>query len=137
MAPSSGSANSIKPDESVNPSWSQAARPNRSSSLSGRPAASCISCPIEAVGGISIASATVSIVALDLAARELHVLRQSSSAEIDKAYLSVARAIEFPTERSLTAHAFFYPPSNADYQAPESERPPLIVISHGGPTHAS
>jgi dipeptidyl aminopeptidase/acylaminoacyl peptidase len=82
-------------------------------------------------------SATVSIIALDLATRELQVVRQSSSVEIDNAYLSVPRAIEFPTENSLTAHAFFYPPSNADYQAPEDERPPLIVISHGGPTHAS
>ena len=27
-----------------------------------------------------------------------------------------------------------YPPQNPDYQAPENERPPLIVKSHGGPT---
>ena len=81
--------------------------------------------------------ATVSIIALDLATRELEVLRQSSTVEIDKTHLSVPRAIEFPTENSLTAHAFFYPPSNADYEAPNDERPPLIVISHGGPTSAS
>jgi dipeptidyl aminopeptidase/acylaminoacyl peptidase len=82
-------------------------------------------------------AATVSIITLDLATRELTVLRQSSSVEIDQAYLSVPRAIEFPTENSLTAYAFFYPPSNADYLAPPDERPPLIVISHGGPTHTS
>jgi len=33
-----------------------------------------------------------------------------------------------------TAHAFFYPPQNKDYRAPDEERAPLIVISHGGPT---
>ncbi|HXU35557.1 MAG TPA: prolyl oligopeptidase family serine peptidase [Blastocatellia bacterium] len=81
-------------------------------------------------------SATVSIISLDLATRELDVLRQSSSIEVDSGYLSVPRAVEFPTENSLSAHAFFYPPANADFQAPENERPPLIVISHGGPTHS-
>ena len=81
-------------------------------------------------------SATVSIISLDLATRELNVLRRSSSIEVESAYLSVARAVEFPTENSLSAHAFFYAPVNADFQAPEDERPPLIVISHGGPTHA-
>ncbi len=44
------------------------------------------------------------------------------------------RAIEFPTEGGLTAHAFFYPPTNPDFEAPDGERPPLIVESHGGPT---
>lgn len=82
-------------------------------------------------------SATMSIIALDLATREIEVLQQSSSIQIDEAYLSIPRALEFPTEISLTSYAFFYPPSNADFQAPENERPPLIVISHGGPTHAS
>lgn len=81
-------------------------------------------------------SATVSIISLDLATRELNVLRQSSSIEVDSAYLSVPRSVEFPTENSLSAYAFFYPPANTDFQAPEDERPPLIVISHGGPTHA-
>ena len=45
-------------------------------------------------------------------------------------------AIEFPTEGGLTAHAFYYAPKNKDYAAPEGERPPLLVISHGGPTSA-
>ena len=81
-------------------------------------------------------SATTAIINLDLGTRELKPLRQSSSIEVDSAYLSVPRAVEFPTENSLTAHAFFYAPSNADYRAPQDERPPLIVISHGGPTHA-
>ncbi|HJZ67318.1 MAG TPA: prolyl oligopeptidase family serine peptidase, partial [Blastocatellia bacterium] len=44
---------------------------------------------------------------------------------------------EFPTENNLTAYAFFYAPSNPDYGAPADERPPLIVISHGGPTSSS
>ena len=33
-----------------------------------------------------------------------------------------------------TAHAFHYAPRNAAFEAPAGEHPPLIVISHGGPT---
>ncbi|HSB10756.1 MAG TPA: S9 family peptidase [Blastocatellia bacterium] len=79
----------------------------------------------------------MSIVSLDMETRHCEVLRRSSSVKVDEAYLSAPRAIEFPTENDLTAHAFFYPPTNRDYDAPPTERAPLIVISHGGPTSAS
>jgi dipeptidyl aminopeptidase/acylaminoacyl peptidase len=65
------------------------------------------------------------------------VLRRSSDLEIDSGYLSVPKPVEFPTENGLTAHAFFYPPKNRDYAAPDGELPPLLVMSHGGPTSAS
>ncbi len=64
-------------------------------------------------------------------------LRSSSDAALDEGYVSRAQAIEFPTETGLTAHAFYYPPTNRDYAAPKGETPPLIVISHGGPTSAA
>jgi dipeptidyl aminopeptidase/acylaminoacyl peptidase len=75
-----------------------------------------------------------SIVRLDLEMRTFEVLRRSSSLEIDEAYLSTPRAVEFPTEEGLTAYGFFYPPKNPDYCASAGERPPLLVESHGGPT---
>jgi len=62
------------------------------------------------------------------------VLRESSTVDLDGGWLSLPRAIEFPTEHGLTAHALFYPPASPHYQAPSGERPPLIVNSHGGPT---
>ena len=34
-------------------------------------------------------------------------------------------------------HAFYYAPKNPDYEAPPGERPPLLVLSHGGPTGAT
>jgi dipeptidyl aminopeptidase/acylaminoacyl peptidase len=75
-----------------------------------------------------------SVIRLVLAAREFSVLRQSSSLEIDEAFISQPQALEFPTENNLTAHAFYYPPRNPDFIAPENEKPPLLVMSHGGPT---
>ena len=78
-----------------------------------------------------------SIVQLDLATGKAEVLRRSNDLEIDSAYFSIPEAIEFPTEDGQTAHAFFYPPRNRDYLAPEGELPPLLVKSHGGPTSAA
>jgi len=80
---------------------------------------------------------STSLVQLDLATREPQVLRRSSKVEVAPGYLSVPQAIEFPTEHGRTAHAFFYAPKNRDYAAPPDERPPLLVISHGGPTGAT
>jgi dipeptidyl aminopeptidase/acylaminoacyl peptidase len=61
-------------------------------------------------------------------------LRSSSSLSLDPGCISVPDAIDFPTEGGLISHAFYYPPRNADFSALPSDRPPLIVISHGGPT---
>ena len=77
-----------------------------------------------------------SVVQLDLATGQLDVLRRASQVAVAPGYLSPPRAIEFPTEDGLTAHAFFYAPRNVDYVAPPGERPPLLVLSHGGPTSA-
>jgi dipeptidyl aminopeptidase/acylaminoacyl peptidase len=74
------------------------------------------------------------IVRLDVGTGETETLRTSLDVDVPTAYLSVPYAIEFPTEGSLTGHALFYPPANPDYQAPEGERPPLVVETHGGPT---
>ncbi|HVB06902.1 MAG TPA: S9 family peptidase [Acidimicrobiales bacterium] len=62
------------------------------------------------------------------------VLRESRAATVAVDYLSVPRAIEFPTTGGGRAHALFYGPRNAEYIGPFGARPPLIVQSHGGPT---
>lgn len=78
-----------------------------------------------------------SIVELDLITRRFSVLRRSHNLEIDAGYFSVPIPVEFPTSDGLTAHAFFYSPTNRDFSAPDQERPPLLVQSHGGPTAAA
>ena len=75
-----------------------------------------------------------SIVRLDTTSHRLDILRQSSTLTIDRGYISVPGAIEFPTEGGLTAYGYYYPPQNKDFQAPDGELPPLVVLSHGGPT---
>lgn len=74
------------------------------------------------------------IALLDLGTGQIEVLRRSGSPGVDAAYLSTAQAIRFPTGQNQTAHAFYYPPANPDFAAPPGERPPLLVVSHGGPS---
>ena len=87
------------------------------------------------VGGSDTRPAAM--VRLDLSTGDFEVLRRSTDLTIDSGYISVAQPIEYPTEDDLTAHAYFCPPQNEDYAAPEGERPPLIVTIHGGPTSAT
>ncbi len=74
------------------------------------------------------------LISLDPASGEQATLRTSSFSTLVGAFISSPRSIEYPSADGRTAHAFFYPPSNPDHAAPQGERPPLIVISHGGPT---
>ncbi len=83
------------------------------------------------------ATAPTALVVMDLQTQELEVIRISSQVTIEPSYFSVPEAIAFPTEQGLTAYGFYYPPCNPDYVAPEGEKPPLIVKSHGGPTAAT
>lgn len=77
------------------------------------------------------------LVKFGLDSGKIEVLRRSSGVAVDPGYLSVPEDLEFPTEKGMTAYAFFYPPVNRDFIAPFGELPPLIVMSHGGPTGAT
>lgn len=57
-----------------------------------------------------------------------------AGAAVSAAYASRPHALAFPTGGGATAHAFYYPPLNPRFAAPEGEHPPLIVTVHGGPT---
>jgi dipeptidyl aminopeptidase/acylaminoacyl peptidase len=78
-----------------------------------------------------------SILEMDLATRQIKVLQRANNVEIDPGYIAVAEPVEFATENGQTAHAFYYAPTNKDFAAPDGERPPLLVKSHGGPTSAA
>lgn len=78
-------------------------------------------------------------IALELARIDLGsglhtVLARSIEQLPDTGYLSVPQSIRYPSANGRHAYAFFYPPTNADYAPLAGEKPPLIVIGHGGPT---
>ena len=79
----------------------------------------------------------MSLLSLDVASGALETLQRAHALEVDSAYLSAPEPVEFETTGGRTAHAFYYPPRNPDHAAPEGERPPLLVKSHGGPTAAA
>ncbi|MCY4226142.1 MAG: prolyl oligopeptidase family serine peptidase [Gammaproteobacteria bacterium] len=55
--------------------------------------------------------------------------------EIDHA--PVSEFVEFATSREEVAYGLFLAPLNPGFTGPDSQRPPLIVMIHGGPTGRS
>jgi dipeptidyl aminopeptidase/acylaminoacyl peptidase len=60
-------------------------------------------------------------------------IRAAAPAVIPQESTSPGAPIDFST-RGGNGHAFWYPPKNRNYESPPGELPPLIVLSHGGPT---
>ncbi len=77
------------------------------------------------------------VIELELADGRMQIIRRASSNSITADYFSTPETLEFPSANELSAYGYFYPPCNPDFTAAEGERPPLIVISHGGPTSAT
>jgi dipeptidyl aminopeptidase/acylaminoacyl peptidase len=75
-----------------------------------------------------------SVVCIDTATEDSRIIYSTTDQALDIHYLSIPRPIEFPTDGELDAYALFYPPLNPEYIGPPDELPPLLVISHGGPT---
>ncbi|EDX87880.1 peptidase, S9A/B/C family, catalytic domain protein [Synechococcus sp. PCC 7335] len=74
------------------------------------------------------------LVRLNLETAQITEVRRSSSLEIDPGYLSKPTVISFPTTGGFNAYGIYYPPQNKDFEASVTERPPLLVKTHGGPT---
>ena len=97
-------------------------------------------CPVPFAGGWALPGADTDRPArLDLlhADGRRETLARAAPDDPDPAFVSRGEAVSFPTSGGRTAHAWFYPPKNPGFAAPEGERPPLVVRSHGGPTGAS
>ena len=71
---------------------------------------------------------------LDVDSGAVEIVRRAGERPTGPEHLSWPELIEFPTSGGQTAFAFFYPPTNPDVEPVDGERPPLIVMSHGGPT---
>lgn len=76
------------------------------------------------------------LVAINLTTGSFDVICRSSPTDPDPRYTSKPQTICFPSGQDQ-AYGFYYPPCNADFAAPDSDKPPLICIVHGGPTAAT
>jgi dipeptidyl aminopeptidase/acylaminoacyl peptidase len=63
-------------------------------------------------------------------------LRESTSERIPREWISIPEAVTF-TIKDRDVHGFYYPPTNPEVTPPANEKPPLFVITHGGPTGAT
>ena len=77
------------------------------------------------------------IVSLDLEKKEIKTIKESSKLEIDSEEISTPQEITFSTTENANAYGYFYKPKNKKYQGSSGEKPPVLVISHGGPTSAT
>ena len=80
-------------------------------------------------------SEPAAVVELDLARGQVNVLRSSTDLAVAPETISVAEEVSW-SSRTGTAYGFFYPPAGTA-TGPEGELPPLLVLSHGGPTGAA
>lgn len=74
------------------------------------------------------------LIRVNPANNEYSVVKASMIHTIDSDNLSQPEHITFPTTDEDEAHAFYYPPKNKQYECQEGEKPPVVVMSHGGPT---
>jgi dipeptidyl aminopeptidase/acylaminoacyl peptidase len=97
------------------------------------------------IGGSPIEAPSIVRVPLDssesIDARHF-VIRASKGDGIDPSWISVPQMVSFesvaaPGDPPWIVHAFYYAPLNPNYDAARGELPPLLVVSHGGPTTAT
>ena len=74
------------------------------------------------------------VCSLDLRSSNLDILKESNTIYIDNEEISIAEEIIFDTTSNDMSYAYFYKPINKKFEGLKNEKPPLLVISHGGPT---
>ena len=77
------------------------------------------------------------VCSLNLNTKNLNILKESNPIQIDNDEISIPEAISFDTTSNDIAYAYFYKPKNKNFEGSKEEKPPLLVISHGGPTGAT
>ena len=77
------------------------------------------------------------VVRVELSSGHVSTIRAASSLLVDAKHLSRPESVQFHTTGGEPAHAFYYAPKNDELSGLPGEAPPLIVITHGGPTAAA
>ena len=71
-----------------------------------------------------------------LASDTWSTVKSATEMIIDADWLSLAQRVNWTTEHG-SVYGYFYPPVNPDFRAPAGSLPPMITLSHGGPTSFS
>lgn len=77
---------------------------------------------------------------VDLADETWSDIRHASEQALPPEWVSQPRAVTWASTLDDVpgeVHGWYYPPTNPDAAAPEGDLPPLITLSHGGPTSFS
>lgn len=77
------------------------------------------------------------IIEYDLETNKTKVIRKANNLKLDEENISIGEPLSFPVDEKNNAYAFFYRPKNKIFTGLEGEKPPLVVMSHGGPTGES
>lgn len=75
-----------------------------------------------------------SIVQMDVAKETFTILKQSKKLDLEALEISHPQEIRFKTAENESAYGFYYAPKNSTQKLLKEEKPPLIVLAHGGPT---
>ena len=96
-------------------------------------------CPVPVEGGgfawLDVPPDNAAAVVTGGAGQPPHVLRRATDLPLGPADIALPRAITFPLPTGDgMGQAFFYAPASGRYGGPAGEKPPLVVMAHGGPT---
>ncbi|MGS0647253.1 S9 family peptidase [Komagataeibacter melomenusus] len=95
-------------------------------------------CPVPVEGGfawLDVPPDNAAAVVTGSPGQPPHVLRRATDLPLGPADIALPRAITFPLPAGEgTGQAFFYAPASSRYGGPAGEKPPLVVMAHGGPT---
>jgi dipeptidyl aminopeptidase/acylaminoacyl peptidase len=61
-------------------------------------------------------------------------IKSSVKTRLDETYYAYGEKIHFKTRDNSSAFAIYYSPTSKDFTSDKNEKPPLIVLTHGGPT---
>ena len=64
-------------------------------------------------------------------------LRDSGPTPLAAEFVAIAEHVSFPTRDNAQAHAYLYWPNNPNVSPQPDALPPLLVMTHGGPTAAT
>ncbi len=105
------------------------------------PGVSTVQNPQEWDGGLALLAGShahgPAVLAVDLASETPRQIRPPHEHGHDPGFLPPPEPIAFSTAGGALARGLFYRPAHPTVRGPVDERPPLIVLAHGGPTSAA